>query len=291
MNPIESIRSVYDKLSKTQQRIADFLLRREDTACFMSLNELSEAANVTPVTVMRFVKSLGYENYSDFKKEYQGYIQTMISPRNVVRKSTSESIAANSEIIEQIRQNEKRLLDESYQMISDDHLLNAVSLIKQAKKIYLVAKNLSEPIANIFQKRLTFLGLNSEILNLDNINLLPRTLANADGLDVFVVFTFPNYSPIIGYVAKCARQRGSRIICITDKTTSPPACYSDIILLCHTASVVFYNSMTAPMSIVNILATLLAIELKEKLEANKETYKLLASFLENDDPAACHNQF
>ena len=59
------------------------------------------------------------------------------------------------------------------------------------------------------------------------------------------------------------------------------ACYSDIVLLCQTASLVFYNSMTAPLSVVNILATLLAVELKETLDENRETYQLLASYFDH----------
>ena len=285
MNPIERIRAVYGVLSKTQKRIADLLLRKGDTACFMSLSELSAEAEVTAVTAMNFVKKLGYESYSDFKREYQSYVQAMISPRSVVRENFPYSEArAGSEVIEKLRRNERELLEESYALISDDHLLGAVAMLKGARKIYLVAKNLSKPVAIFFRKRLAFLGLDTELLSLENMNVLPRTLARADGLDVFVVFSFPNYLQAIGDVAKCARQRGCRIICITDKTTSPPACYSDIVLLCQTASVVFYNSMTSPMSIANILATLLAVELKEKLDTNSETYKLLAAYLEEEDP-------
>ena len=192
MNPIERIPSVYDSLSKTQRRIADLLMSQKESVCFMSLNELSSAANVTPVTFMKFIKKLGYENYSDFKREYQGYIQIMLSPRNVVREDLSIT-REDADICDKIRKNEKQLLEGSLEMISDDQLLSAVNMLKQARKIYLVAKNLSYPSADLFQKRLVFLGLDSEIVNLSNINLLPRTLARADGLDVFVVFSFPNY--------------------------------------------------------------------------------------------------
>jgi DNA-binding MurR/RpiR family transcriptional regulator len=282
MDPTERVRSVYDSLSKTQRRIADLLLQRKDTACFMSLKRLSDEASVAPVTVLNFVKKIGYDNYSEFKRDFQSYIQSVISPRNVVRESFSYDIESSSEVIEKIRQSEKQLIEESYAMINDDHIMSAVLLIKQARKVYLVAKNMSLPVASMLQRRLVFLGLDSELMNLENLNILPRALARADGLDVFIVFSFPNYSQLIGDVAKCARQRGSRIICVTDKTISPAARYADVVLLCQTASVVFYNSMTAPLSLTHLLATLLAIELREKIDANQETYRLLASYLEKD---------
>ncbi|NLD98211.1 MAG: MurR/RpiR family transcriptional regulator [Synergistaceae bacterium] len=282
MNPIERIRAIYASFSKKQRRIADLLLRRENSVCFMSLKDLSMEASVTAVTIMNFVKKLGYQNFSEFKREYQSYIQSMISPRSVVREDSPYCEGKiTPEAIERIRRSERQLLEESYAMIHDDHLISAVALIKQARTIYLVAKNLSEPVAATFQKRLAFLGLDSELLSLENLNILPRMLARANELDVFVVFSFPNYSQSIIDVGRCARQRGCTIICITDKSTSPMACYSDIVLLCQTASLVFYNSMTAPLSIINILATLLAMELKEKLDENRETYQALASFFDH----------
>jgi hypothetical protein len=54
----------------------------------------------------------------------------------------------------------------------------------------------------------------------------------------------PNYNKSIGQVARSARL-WQKVICVTDKTASPPSCYSDVILLCQTSSLVFYNSMTA----------------------------------------------
>ena len=42
--PIERIRDAYPNLSRTQRRIADYILDAGDTCCFMSLQELSEAA-------------------------------------------------------------------------------------------------------------------------------------------------------------------------------------------------------------------------------------------------------
>ena len=56
--PIERIRETYPLLSKTQRRIADYILDSGDTCCFMSLQELSDAVGVTPVTLLNFCKKI-----------------------------------------------------------------------------------------------------------------------------------------------------------------------------------------------------------------------------------------
>jgi DNA-binding MurR/RpiR family transcriptional regulator len=111
---------------------------------------------------------------------------------------------------------------------------------------------------------------------MDNINLLPRKLVNCDENDLFIIFSFPNYTQALGDLAKCVKSLGSKVICITDKAISPPAMFSDILLICQTSSIIFYNSMTAPSSLVNIIVTLLAIELNSAIKENKPKIKKLS---------------
>ncbi|HWP68900.1 MAG TPA: SIS domain-containing protein, partial [Rectinemataceae bacterium] len=206
----------------------------------------------------------------------------MIAPRTVVRKDAPELRDGAAGMTKRIMDNELKLLSSSYEILNKELLLEAIRYIKDARKIFLVAKGLSLPVAELLQIRLTFLSLDSEILKLDNNVLLPRSLMRASDQDLFIIFTFPNYSQILAEIARCAKLRGSRIITITDKTTSPPACYSNLLLLCHVESTIFYNSMTAPLSIINTLAEMLAIEMREKLEKNGTIYKTMTKFLEHE---------
>ncbi len=278
-NPAALIRSVYDDLSRTQQKIADLLLERGDAVCFLSLADFSALAGVTAVTVVNFAKKLGYESFSDLKKDFQSYIQSMLSPRNVVRADIAGCVGQDgSDMLSRAMDNEQELLRETFRLISRESLFEAVRLLLGARRVYLAARGLAIPVAESLLARLTFLRIDAESLRLDNLNLLPRRLADAGEQDVFVVFSFPNYNKSIGQVARSARHLGSKVICVTDKTASPPSCYSDVILLCQTSSLVFYNSMTAPHSLVNILATLMAVELREKLEGDRDKLQKLAAF-------------
>lgn len=85
LSPAELIRQSYQTLSPVQKRIADLILGEIETVCFLRLDEVSKKADVTTVTVIRFVKKLGYESYGAFKKELQNYVQTMIIPKRIVK--------------------------------------------------------------------------------------------------------------------------------------------------------------------------------------------------------------
>ena len=280
-NPIENIKKRYNKLSKAQKKIADFILSREDIGSFLSLNELSEQADVTAVTVVRFCKSIGYNTFSDFKKDCQNYLQSMILPRNVVKFDYEDTPKSIDKTLKKVIENEKTLIDETLKHINYDSIKQTIEMILNCRKVHIAARGITIPVAKILKTRLDFLCIESELIKMDNINLLPRRLLNCNEEDVFIIFSFPNYSQSLGDLAKCVKSLGSKIICITDKAISPPALFSDILLTCQTSSTVFYNSMTAPSSLVNVIATLLAIELNDKLRQNKLKIKRLAEYFNN----------
>ena len=57
-----------------------------------------------------------------------------------------------------------------------------------------------------------------------------------------------------------AAKSGVPILTITDSDTSPAAAHSTLLLLCPTSTKLFYNSMTVPMAMLNILASCLVID-------------------------------
>jgi DNA-binding MurR/RpiR family transcriptional regulator len=280
-NPIENIKTQYFMLSKTQKKIADFILSREDIGSFLSLNELSEQADVTAVTVVRFCKKIGYNTFSDFKKDCQNYLQSMILPKNVVKLDYEDISNSIDNMLQKVIENEITLVNETLKHINYDSIKQTIEIILTSKKIHLAARGITIPVAKILKTRLDFLCIESELIKMENINLLPRKLLNCNEDDVFIIFSFPNYSQSLGDLAKCVKSLGSKIICITDKAISPPALFSDILLICQTSSTIFYNSMTAPSSLVNVIATLLAIELNNKLKQNKLKIKRLAEYFNN----------
>ena len=275
-NTKENIKDEYNNLSKAQKKNADFLLSREDIGSFLYLNELSELSDVTAVTVLRFCKKIGYNTFSDFKKDCQNYLLSMILPRNVIKFNGCDLVDSIDDILEKAIEDEINLVKDSLLHINFEKIKETIHMILKCKKVHIAAKGITLPIAELLRIRFDFLCIESELIKMDNINLLPRKLVNCDENDLFIIFSFPNYTQALGDLAKCVKSLGSKVICITDKAISPPAMISDILLICQTSSIIFYNSMTAPSSLVNIIVTLLAIELNSAIKENKPKIKKLS---------------
>lgn len=65
---LEAVNEKYGELSPVQKRIADYMYKYPDEACFYSLREMANALGVTEVTVLRFARKLGFDSYVDMKR-------------------------------------------------------------------------------------------------------------------------------------------------------------------------------------------------------------------------------
>ena len=64
MSFLEAVNEKYGELSPVQKRIADYMYKYPDEACFYSLREMANALGVTEVTVLRFARKLGFDSYA-----------------------------------------------------------------------------------------------------------------------------------------------------------------------------------------------------------------------------------
>ena len=66
-NSIDAICAVYDSLSETEKRIADFIIQNTDHVTHMSVREIADKSNTSGATVSRFVRHIGYDSFSDLR--------------------------------------------------------------------------------------------------------------------------------------------------------------------------------------------------------------------------------
>ena len=75
------------KLTKTEQKVLDFIMVHKEEACYYTSVELAEAVQVSGATVIRVVNKLGFSRFSQFKKELQ--TEVMSQRENLSQTQTS----------------------------------------------------------------------------------------------------------------------------------------------------------------------------------------------------------
>ncbi len=279
-NPIEIIQELYPSLSKSQKKISDVLLQKRDIAVFLSIQELCELADVTPATVLRFSRVLGYSGYAGLKKSLQAHHHNKMYPLQFRPASASGRTGASDlqSYLGRLIKEEMNLLASTYQELDIQTLLEAADLLCRAKKIYLAGFGLVLWAVKIFEHRLTALQRDSTVLTFENYSLLPSILESAVPEDVFVLFTFPNYLSTIKGIAQCAQVKGCKIICITDRPSAPVAAYAEKLLLCKADGGAHSLSVTAAASLVNILAIAMSAQLDASALHHENMAAMMAEY-------------
>ena len=58
-----------NQMTKSQKKVANYLLYNMDKLLFFTADELAKAADVSTATVVRFARELDFEGYTDMQKE------------------------------------------------------------------------------------------------------------------------------------------------------------------------------------------------------------------------------
>lgn len=265
MSTVDRIQENYAALSKTHKRIADYVAKNPETACFLSVRDLAKESNTTEATIFKFVKKIGYQSYNDFKKGLQTQIRNWLTPNEKIRQAVS-SIPEHADVYEQVMRSEIDALRLTYEKTNVEALRHAVNVLTNAPKIYVVGHEVSEYIAMFGAFRLSQLGKQVEFLDLTRQQALTNCLVNMEENCAFLLISFPIYSPETMALADYLHQRQIRYIAITDRHSCGIAMHATVSLTCSNEDTIFVNTITPAVSLLNMLCSLLAVEMRSQFE-------------------------
>lgn len=88
-----------------------------------------------------------------------------------------------------------------------------------------------------------------------------------DEQDVLLAFTFRRYSVAAANAVKVFRERGGKVVLVTDSAAAPAAAQAHHVLLARTSSASPFDSYVAALSVCNALLAAVALRRKKELAA------------------------
>lgn len=265
MDILENIRTQYPMLSRAQKKIADYILNHPEDACFASLKELTEAVGVTEVTMMNFARHMGVDGFSGLKRELQGHIRQRLSPNQKIARAVEKVRRQKSSLYSTFLENELASVSSTYAGIPEQQLHRATDLIRQARHIYLLGYDISMPVVSFLRLRLHYLGFNAIQLDLADKGQLLLALSQADSSDMVILVSFPAHAPEMVRIGEYLFNRKVPYTAIVDQPSARAANHAELTLACATDDPLFYNTITAAVSLVNVLCACIAAENEEHL--------------------------
>ncbi len=260
MDFLEEMREQYDTLSTVQKRIADYLFTYPEEVCFQSLKEVSEALGVTEVTVLRFAKKVGVGSFVELKRRMKEYLHSRLDMEKLPlrmpgRVGISMEDNEDKEVLyKKFIDNEVSVIKSTFSKNPLERILNAVSLIKQARTVYVVGNEIGTSAASYLTRRLLTIGVKAMDLSAVTRAIYNNYMTHASSEDVVIIFSNPGYAKFLVNTTKYLEKKSVPQIVITDKETSPVASSATEVLVCDNRDLYFYNSVLGFYSISNALA-------------------------------------
>lgn len=267
---IQILKDRYAGFTDSQKKIGRYILDHYETVVFMSAVELSKAVGVSDVTVIRFVRSLGFDGFVDFKKSLREGSRIFDTPAAWLSQ-TLDSIGSKTEINREIYQNDLDNLSRLMADLDQEVIDKIVRTIYTVKTVYVFGMGTSAMIAAWLALHLRRMGFNTVAASEDNLDGHEKLLGITEQ-DALLTFSFPRYSRSSYHAILFAKQKGAARITITDSSSSILSLNSDTVVPIKIDTVSFFNSYIAPLEFCNILImNILAYDsetIRRKVEAN-----------------------
>ena len=216
------LKSTYSSLTKSEKKIADFIMGNLEEVKNMTSYDISKQVDVGQATVIRFSKKLGYTSYSELINEIGKMEQEEILEKNINLKDSIET--TNSKIANQYIDVIKLTLELNPEKV----FRNVVNEIKKAEKIVVLGIGNSAIVSSDFVNKLVRVGLNA-FTNLDT-HLQFAMISNLKKNDLLILISDSGETREVVEAAKMAKENGTTIISITKFTKNKLYTYSDYIM-------------------------------------------------------------
>lgn len=262
-----NIKTSYDRLSKSEKRVADFLIENPEKILPLYITELAEVCGVSEATVVRFSKKLGFDGYQQLKIAIAQEHHT----RQVNENITDED--APYDIFSKICDDIYCSLEKTKKGLDRDAIAKCCEAILSSERIILLGLGNSAPIANDAAHKMLRLGL-SAVPYTDN-HMQAIAAVHAGERSVVIGISHSGESTDILDAMMTAKSGGAFTVAITNFKKSPIEKVSDVVL--HTVSdetnyrILGLNSRIAQLAIIDAIYSYLVCHLEGAQESIAKT--------------------
>jgi len=204
----------YNNYPKEVQKAAKYLMSNTFEIPVYSLRKISKKAEVSPSTLIRLVRMLGFERYDDFKTVYIEEAKNSVShftlnAQKIQKQKTDKSFVKFEKFA--LKAIDSTLNDEIYDKI--DPLIN---LILGAKNIYIVGMRSSFSLA-FYLHYLLHMMLPNVILIRDQEGMLMSEITHMNNQDLVFVFGITPLSSSSIFTIKQIVTKDPKTVVLTDE--------------------------------------------------------------------------
>lgn len=225
-NVINAILASYDNLSSAERRIADFVLQGRGTISSLTAGEIARGSKTSNTTVSRFVRSLGYDSFSQLRLALAREEAT--KERSV---DSSEGISFDDVegSVRYVLERKVEELNDTLSMLSATELETCVRLIQRSKTVMVVGAGTSLSFAQMAAAKLSHVGIRAISPSTTDAAAILAQLLGPEDCIVFI--SSSGTSRRLGIIMDNAQDSATPTVLLTAGASSPLAKRADHLLV------------------------------------------------------------
>ena len=243
------IKLKYDKLGKTEKKIADWIFENPERIISISIVELAEQCECGEATIVRFAKKLGLNGFQELKFSLAS--ENGASPASTHITENDTAFQMYQKVCNDIYMS----LERTKGSLDEQLLEMAAKKICKAKKILIFGLGNSSAIAMDASHKFMRAGLNAFAYTDNHMQMISASHLGEG--DVAIGISHSGSSKDIVEALELAREHGAATIAITNRGKSPIVKHSDIVLSTSSQetqySILALNSRIAQLAIIDTL--------------------------------------
>lgn len=260
------LRSVYQDLTKSEQRIADYIMDHADEIMDKTIPELAKNTKSAEITVSRFCKKLGFSGLQGLKIALAAELSSAgdIRFQEIHRGDSSEQVAGK------VFGNIAEGLQDTLKILDYDAVDRAIMALVRARRVAVYGFGNSATVCRDIETR--FLRFGMLVQAFDDISQQLTSASLLTGEDVVIAVSHSGSTLNLLKTVEAAKKSGAQIIVITSYAQSHLARLGDIVLTGMGREVHYRSESVASrlihMAISDVLYTGIAMQQPERYQEN-----------------------
>ena len=207
---ISKIHNCYPKLTDTEKKIADTILRNPSDVTRMSVKQLAAAAGAVPSAVIRFCKSVGASGFSELKLRLSSDLGSKAYPHELLPVRESDT---SQQVFRKVFASGVHTLEDTVSQIDSRCIETIVHTLQNADRIVFFGVGTSSVIAVDAQYRFAQLGIPTAACT--DILFMNVTAANLRSRDVAVGISHSGNTKATVDALRRAKKAGATTVAIS----------------------------------------------------------------------------
>lgn len=262
----ELVRKHFEGLTKSEKRIASYMLKNQDEAAFLSASELANRLDLSEATAVRFAQSLGFSGFPELRAAIQASFRSRVT-HSVRLQERLDDLRHGGDIFERLTVSEIDYLTQALHTVDRAAIHKAVALLRERDRVFVFGLGPSISLVDLLEIRLRRFGRYVLPLTTTGREIVePLLLMTGD--DLLFAIGFFDVTPALQLVLDHARECGCPSILLTDTLGSLLGDKTDVVLAARRGPVSAFHSLAVPMTIINTLLLALAQADQERAISN-----------------------